>query len=669
MRRAVLGLTLLLAAAAVLQPGGAVAEQATQPSQPAAGYLATGDYHSCAVIPDLSNAVRCWGFGGSGQLGYGNPTPIGDDETPASAGPVDLGAGRSATDMSAGDVHTCAVLDNGSARCWGFAGNGRLGYAGTAIIGDDEAPGSVGPIALGAGRTAKTITAGNGHTCAILDNDAVRCWGFGLDGRLGYGDTADIGDDETPATAGPVNLGAGRTAAAITAGGSHTCAIMDDGNVRCWGFAGNGRLGYGNLEDIGQTPDKTPDKVGPVYLGAGRTARAISAGFSHTCAILDTGAVRCWGFNGSGRLGTGNFQNIGDNETPGSIPTVDLGAGRTAKAITAGGEHTCAILDNDTVRCWGYGAFGQLGYGNSDAIGDNETPGAAGPVDLGAGRTARAISAGALHTCALLDDGSIRCWGYGANGRVGYCNEAIVGDNEVPGSLGPVALGQPGIAGQACPAPPVAPPPPPVPPPPPPVAQVAPPPPPPASQPQPAAPTRLSRALTAERAREKRYRSCLRKATRRIRADRKRARRLPSLKRRGVLRRAEARARSARRSCLRRHSRIPGRVSHLSAKSSGKGKIRLTFRAPGTDARKPPAARRYLVKQSRRPIRTARDFVRGASLCKGRCSFDIKPVGASLELTITGLRSHRRYYYAIAARDNVSNRTGRRSKTTRARAG
>ena len=146
MPRAALGMVALIAAVAVaLLPGGAVAEQASQPSSPLAGYLATGDYHSCAVIPDLAGGVRCWGFGGSGQLGYGNTDPIGDDETPDSAGPVDLGAGRSATDISAGDVHTCARLDNGELRCWGFAGNGRLGYGNTDLVGDDEPVSSLPP--------------------------------------------------------------------------------------------------------------------------------------------------------------------------------------------------------------------------------------------------------------------------------------------------------------------------------------------------------------------------------------------------------------------------------------------------------------------------------------------------------------------------------------------
>jgi hypothetical protein len=92
------------------------------------------------------------------------------------------------------------------------------------------------------------------------------------------------------------------------------------------------------------------------------------------------------------------------------------------------------------VRCWGFGFYGQLGYGNTDSIGDTETPGSVGPVFLGAGRRAVAISAGESHTCALLDTGVVRCWGLGGEGELGYANTSTIGDGETPGSVGPVDL-------------------------------------------------------------------------------------------------------------------------------------------------------------------------------------------------------------------------------------
>ncbi|MDP1849418.1 MAG: hypothetical protein Q8K79_16635, partial [Solirubrobacteraceae bacterium] len=424
--RALLLLAILAAVlTATLLPGGAAADQASQPGSPDAGRIATGNFHSCAVV---SGDVRCWGYGGDGALGYGNTASIGDDEAPDSVGPVFLGAGRTAVAVAAGSVHTCALLDNSTVRCWGFGANGRLGYGNTNTIGDDETPGSLPPVNLGPGRTAKAITAGGGHTCAILEDNTVRCWGFNLDGRLGIGSTDAVGDDEPAAAAPTVNLGPDRTARAIAAGGFHTCALLDNGAVRCWGYGGEGRLGYGKVADIGRAPDATPDTVGPVNLGDGRTATAITAGQGHTCAVLDDGAVRCWGVAASGRLGYGNSFDVGDNEQPGMVAPVDLGVGRTARAVHAGAEHTCAVLDEGSVRCWGYGGFGHLGYGDVRAIGDNEPPAAVGPVNLGLG--AVAISGGQHHTCALLDDGSVRCWGRASNGRIGYCNETTIGDNE-----------------------------------------------------------------------------------------------------------------------------------------------------------------------------------------------------------------------------------------------
>jgi uncharacterized repeat protein (TIGR01451 family) len=425
-----------VAVAAVLATGARGEQAASEVRALQHGFLDAGAGHVCAVL--ASGSVRCWGQGGNGQLGYSNTDTIGDDELPASVGLVDLGAGRSARAITGGSQFTCAVLDNGSVRCWGEGSNGRLGYGNTNDIGDNETPGSVGPVDLGLGRSARAISAGVSHTCAVLDDGSVRCWGENFDGRLGYGNTNAIGDDESPGSVGPVDLGVGRSARAISAGFEHTCALLDDGSVRCWGFGGNGRLGYGNTNNIGD--NETPGSVGPVDLGAGRTARAISAGFQHTCALLDDATVRCWGNGGNGRLGYGNTTTIGDDEAPGSAGPVDVGAGRSARAITAANGHTCALLDNGAVRCWGVGVDGRLGYGSTVTIGDDEAPGSVGPVNLGAGRSARAISADGQHTCAVLDDGSVRCWGLSDTGQLGYGNLDTIGDNETPGQVGPVHL-------------------------------------------------------------------------------------------------------------------------------------------------------------------------------------------------------------------------------------
>lgn len=431
-------LLMLMAAAAALawgaSPGVAdPAGSATAPQQ--AGLVDVAGQGTCMTLE--SGALRCWGGGSGGQNGTGSTTTIGDDELPTAVTPVDLGAGRVARAVSRDLTHACALLDDGSVRCWGSGLYGRLGYGNVANIGDNETPGSVGPVDLGAGRTAVAISAGTFHTCAILDTGAVRCWGRGALGALGIGNTQDVGDDETPGSVGPVDLGAGRTATAITAGRDFTCAILDTGDVRCWGYGFHGQLGTGTTADIGD--DEAPGAVAPVDLGAGRTAVAIGAANYHVCAVLDTGGVRCWGFGSDGRLGLGNTNWIGDNETPGSVSQVNLG-GATVTAIAVGDEHSCALTAAGSVHCWGLGSFGRLGYSATATIGDNEHPVSAGTVSLG-GAPVVGLSAGGGSTCATRSDGTVTCWGVGSFGALGYGTTNHVGDDETPGSAGTASVG------------------------------------------------------------------------------------------------------------------------------------------------------------------------------------------------------------------------------------
>ncbi|MDQ6776796.1 MAG: chromosome condensation regulator, partial [Actinomycetota bacterium] len=155
-------------------------------------------------------------------------------------------------------------MTGGQVRCWGYGGEGELGYPGVTTVGATDTPASAGPVDIGSGYTATAISSGDYHTCVIRNDGSVLCWGFGADGRLGYGNTANVGATETPGSVGPVNLGPGHTAKAISAGGGHTCAILDDGSVRCWGFGYSGQLGDGGKSTLGDTPATTPDKLGPV---------------------------------------------------------------------------------------------------------------------------------------------------------------------------------------------------------------------------------------------------------------------------------------------------------------------------------------------------------------------------------------------------------------------
>ncbi len=303
---------------------------------------------------------------------------------------VDLGPGRKALSVSANEKHACAILDDGNLKCWGFNNYGQLG------IGSQTLQNSPQLVDLGLGRTAVSVSLGRFHTCAILDGGTLKCWGHNYEGQLGIGSTSGIFVGlALPQT---VNLGTGKTAVTVSLGEEHTCANLDDGSLKCWGRNDYGQLGVGST--IGQT---TPQLVD---LGVGRTALSVILGSFHTCAILDDGMMKCWGYHGSGRLGVGSANT--NQETPQSV---NLGVGRTAIYAGLGSEHTCANLDDGSLKCWGVNNYGQLGIGSTT---NQETPQL---VDLGLGRTALSVSLGEEHTCAILDDGSLKCWGQNTYGQ------------------------------------------------------------------------------------------------------------------------------------------------------------------------------------------------------------------------------------------------------------
>jgi alpha-tubulin suppressor-like RCC1 family protein len=404
--------------------------------------VAAGCGHSCARFD--GGQLKCWGLNQGGKLGLGDIVARGDD--PSEMGDhlptVDLGTGRTAVAISPGSGHTCALLDNAQVKCWGQNDYGQLGFGVIGARGDD--PSEMGDhlpaVDLGTGRTAVAVAAGSYHTCALLDNAQVKCWGESEYGRLGLGDRETRGDD--PSEMGDdlpaVDLGTGRTAIAVAAGYYHTCALLDRGQVKCWGQNAYGQLGLGDSENRGDGSGEMSDDLPAVDLGTGRTAVAVWAGDVHTCALLDNAQVKCWGCNGVGQLGLGDGENRGDGsgEMGDDLPAVDLGTGRTAVAVSASYLHTCAVLDNGQVKCWGYNGEGELGLGDSEHRGDgsDETGDDLPAVDLGTGRTAFAISAGYYHTCALLENGQVKCWGYNGDSALGLGDIASRGER--PGEMG-----------------------------------------------------------------------------------------------------------------------------------------------------------------------------------------------------------------------------------------
>ncbi len=390
--------------------------------------LQVGGDATCVLRADRQ--IVCWGYNGNGSLGLGDPDIVfvGDDETPADVGPVPVGA--PVRQLVPGGEHTCAVFFDGKVKCWGSNLSGQLGYGDVVDRGLDAPVASLGFVDVGG--PVRQLAAGAESTCARLVDGRVKCWGNGQFATLGYGNTNNVGDDETPAQVGSVQVGA--PVLQLVAGNGHYCALLSDRSVKCWGQDAFGVLGYGRgRNDIGD--NETPAAVGAVELG--RPVQQLVAGAFHNCALFFDGTVKCWGANSSGELGYGTVSDaIGDDETPAAVGSVAIGA--PVKQLAAGFDHTCALLFDGGVKCWGVNFSGQLGYGNTRTIGDDETPAAVGLVDVG-GKVAQ-IAAGPSRTCALLRTGEVKCWGFNFSGQLGYGNKRTIGDDETPASVGFVDL-------------------------------------------------------------------------------------------------------------------------------------------------------------------------------------------------------------------------------------
>ncbi len=288
--------------------------------------IVDGENHSCAVV---AGAVKCWGANTNGQLGNGSTT---DAHTPV----MIIASG--ATAVAAGKAHSCAIVAGGAVKCWGSNVNGELGDG---TVTERHAPVEV----LGLSGAAIAISSGALHTCVVISNGKIQCWGFNGNGQLGNGTTTT-----TYATA-PVtvsNIGSGATQ--IAGGDAHTCALVN-GAIECWGYGGLGQLGNSS-----QTDSHVP--VTASGLGSGMSA--VFGGFNYSCAI-GAGTAYCWG----------DTHNIGNNS--GSVQTVpaELPLGNTVTSIGTGAEQGCAIISGATY-CVGTDFYGQLGDGRSIFL---ESPG------------------------------------------------------------------------------------------------------------------------------------------------------------------------------------------------------------------------------------------------------------------------------------------------------
>lgn len=385
--------------------------------------IVAGGRHTCIRLSD--GGVRCWGEGGSGQLGTGT------DEDLNAPPSENIGGLGFVTDIAAGTAHTCAVQASGTVRCWGRGTEGQLGY-------DEPSANRLSPGADLRWKDTGTemmpfthaveVVAGTEHTCARLANGQISCWGSNAFGQLGY---ENAGALYIPGSAVPFP-GESNAPVELVAGWAHTCARFDDGRVRCWGFSGSGETGYGEI-----APVRTAG--GDLDFAGARVERLAGNSGAHTCAVLDDGNLRCWGWGLNGRTGYGDTTNVPSNDKP--LPmAANVPLGGLVAALAVGDGHSCAALRGGGVRCWGQGNAGQLGYGEplidvADGLGNSIIEAGDVNVRLRDDATVVQIATGGDgnggHTCVLASDGSVYCWGQGTEGQLGY------GDNRSLSTPGP----------------------------------------------------------------------------------------------------------------------------------------------------------------------------------------------------------------------------------------
>jgi alpha-tubulin suppressor-like RCC1 family protein len=361
------------------------------PAPPPAVALALGANHSCALRQD--GVVFCWGANNLGQLGvpsttFDSATPVRMPSLPGSALAISAGAG-----------YSCALVPP-NVMCWGDLTNlvpngaGRQRpYEPTVVA----TPPGGNVISIEASRTSANdrdcfAGAGAGGT--------IQCWGSSANRALGPNGPQDGGVATSPPPVLQASVANGTGHLAL--GASFTCASTSDATVQCWGLNDRGQLGRG-----GVTPANDPL---PVVVPLLPTASPqLAAGTKFVCSVTTVGDVYCWGDNGF-------FQVANDLGALNATPTkIDLGVTAPAKLVSAGFDFACAALEDPTiggVRCWGKNDFGQLGATPS-------SPSSVAKIALvSPGATIKALSSGGKHTCAIVND-VIKCWGSNANGQLG----------------------------------------------------------------------------------------------------------------------------------------------------------------------------------------------------------------------------------------------------------
>jgi alpha-tubulin suppressor-like RCC1 family protein len=361
------------------------------------GSSSSSSSQTCAVRGDGS--LFCWGEADFGALGIGRYSS-GAHPVQVAIEPVDR--------VTLGGDHSCAVLADRTLWCWGSNEYGQLGHDPNA---DSEqcafaVPCQTKPAFVSSTGDVDEVSLGGAHTC-VRTGSTVSCFGDNSRGALG--------DGTTTGRSSPVAV-PDISATHVVAGGHFTCAIVGGGAVACWGDNELGQLGHDFTGDpncggqLGGPCAKVPSTVSGL---AGVTQLAL--GTNHACALLSDRSVSCWGRNEVGELGHDPSldhcpppQGAACSIAPVRVPNL---SGVTQIAL--GTYHSCALLHDGTVKCWGMNYWGNLGIGSTDSNVHSTPQTVAGLSGV------QQIGAGDRHTCALLDDGTMRCWGDGFEGQLG----------------------------------------------------------------------------------------------------------------------------------------------------------------------------------------------------------------------------------------------------------
>lgn len=284
--------------------------------------------------------------------------------------------------IAAGGHHSCAIMADDTVRCWG-AGNASQ-------LGQGHSGDSLTAIAVPGLTGVAQIALGYEFSCARTSAGGASCWGANPGGALGNGGT----NIEVSPT--PVSLPSIVRLGDFTMGHWSSCAIHGGNALSCWGDASRGQLGEGTVD--------TNDHASPLAVSLTNVER-LALGYFHVCASHGGGNVSCWGSNGWGETGNGMFSS-----TPEPTPQTVTGV-TTAIQLAAGQQWSCALLADHTLRCWGDNRNGQLGD-DSTSFRPSATP-------VPNFDHVVQVAAGRKHACAVKDDGSLYCWGRNDEGQLG----------------------------------------------------------------------------------------------------------------------------------------------------------------------------------------------------------------------------------------------------------